>query len=270
MEGLTYTSKGKFWYKLISDNPQATKPAEGELLRIDYSIYKGDSLLDHSYNFKMPVLVSMPPEKEHNFFTRALALTAENDSIFVMMPADSVRPMLGEFSEAFSANDWVTFTYKNHEVQTQAEVNATIEQREAEIDSLKNFALDLSNRYRKDSTDAIFTKTKSGLRYVMVDEGAKPFAKKSDDVTAQFICIGLEEGKILQESFSIMEPSRFEVGKGKVLPAWEEAIQLVGESGKIFIVVPPHLGYGEAGTQALDEVSGILTFYIEVLLVDPK
>lgn len=73
---------------------------------------------------------------------------------------------------------------------------------------------------------------------------------------------------------SLMDNTVFDENEGvhfaleDVISGWAEGIKLIGEGGKITLVVPPHLAYGENGNRAI-EPNTTLLFDVELLEVHP-
>ncbi len=97
-----------------------------------------------------------------------------------------------------------------------------------------------------DSLSKGYIKTKSGLRYKIthaVKDGQSP---KPGQKVAVFYKGMLPNGHVFDQVLkeSGKNPITFPVGKGRVIPGWDEALQLmkVGESARL--IIPPYLGYG--------------------------
>ena len=54
----------------------------------------------------------------------------------------------------------------------------------------------------------------------------------------------------------------------RVIPGWTEGMKLVGEGGKITLVIPSNLAYGERGPQTIGPNS-TLVFDVDLLEVRP-
>ncbi len=112
-----------------------------------------------------------------------------------------------------------------------------------------------------------FSGTKSGLKYRIVrkSDGRKPTAK--DTVTVHYRG-WLDNGKEFDSSYKREEPTTFPLDK--VVPGWTEGLQLVGEGGKIELVIPSHIGYGPRG-MAPGGIPGNATlhFVVELIQVTP-
>jgi FKBP-type peptidyl-prolyl cis-trans isomerase FkpA len=110
-----------------------------------------------------------------------------------------------------------------------------------------------------------FTKTKSGLMYRILrkSEGRKPTAL--DTVTVHYRG-WLDSGKDFDNSYKGGEPITFPLTK--VIPGWTEGLQLVGEGGKIELLIPSEIGYGTRGdAQGGIPPNAMLHFSIELIKV---
>ena len=103
----------------------------------------------------------------------------------------------------------------------------------------------------------------SGLQYQVLKEGngKKPSAKDSVKCHYEGFLI---DGTVFDETPEDAEPARLMLNR--VIPAWTEGLQLIGEGGKIQLTVPSKLGYGERGTQGIEPNSTLL-FDVELTKV---
>eukprot|EP00742_Colponemidia_sp_Colp-10_P003626 GILJ01003860.1.p1 GENE.GILJ01003860.1~~GILJ01003860.1.p1 ORF type:complete len:1440 (+),score=373.27 GILJ01003860.1:48-4367(+) len=60
---------------------------------------------------------------------------------------------------------------------------------------------------------------------------------------------------------------KFKIGEGKVIQGWERGVVGMRKGGKRFLIVPPALGYGEAGSPPKIPPRSTLLFEVEVLNV---
>jgi FKBP-type peptidyl-prolyl cis-trans isomerase len=61
-------------------------------------------------------------------------------------------------------------------------------------------------------------------------------------------------------------PIEFAVGRGDVIPGWEEAIVLLNEGGKAKLIIPSELAYRDAQVSTIPAHS-TLVFEVELVLV---
>lgn len=102
----------------------------------------------------------------------------------------------------------------------------------------------------------------SGLQYKIITagEGAHPTAK---DVVKVHYAGRLIDGTEFDSSYKRGEPIEFELGN--LIPAWVEAVPMLGKGGKIELAVPAALGYGERGSPPTIPGGATLLFTVELL-----
>ncbi|HHV41023.1 MAG TPA: FKBP-type peptidyl-prolyl cis-trans isomerase [Bacteroidales bacterium] len=106
----------------------------------------------------------------------------------------------------------------------------------------------------------------SGLQYKVIREGSDVRAKETDTVEVHYVGT-LIDGTEFDSSYSRNEPAKFPLNR--VIPAWTEGMQLVGEGGKIILYVPSNLGYGENGAGGIIGPNSTLIFEVEVNKIFP-
>ncbi len=110
-----------------------------------------------------------------------------------------------------------------------------------------------------------FTETDSGLKYRILrkSDGRKPGPE--DAVEAHYKG-WFDSGKQFDSSYERGQPLPFTVktGPGGVIPAWVEAVQLIGKGGMIEIEAPGDLAYGPRGHPAGIPPNATLHFIIEL------
>ena len=112
-----------------------------------------------------------------------------------------------------------------------------------------------------------FTLSASGLRYRIIreGEGTKP-TKLTDEVTVHYEG-RIEGGEVFDSSYERGETSTIPLRN--VIEGWNEGLRLIGEGGKIELIVPPELGFGERGSPPLVAPGQTLRFIIELIRVRP-
>jgi len=89
--------------------------------------------------------------------------------------------------------------------------------------------------------------TASGLQYKIIESGKGKAPKPTDDVTVNYRGT-LTNGNEFDSSYKRGEPTTFNLGG--VIKGWTEGLQLIREGGKIQLVIPPKLAYGDRGPLA--------------------
>ncbi len=112
------------------------------------------------------------------------------------------------------------------------------------------------------------TTTESGLTYIEIEEGEGIEVKPGDIVEVHYTGT-LEDGTKFDSSLDRGQPLSFTVGKGEMIPGFDEGVGMMKEGGKAELVIPPDLGYGEAGSgSGAVPPNAIITFEVELLTVD--
>ena len=85
--------------------------------------------------------------------------------------------------------------------------------------------------------------TKSGLKYIIVQEGTGKTADSGDVVTVNYTG-WLKDSTKFDSSVERDEPFSFTVGRHQVIPGWDEGIRFMKIGTKARLIIPPDLGYG--------------------------
>ena len=119
--------------------------------------------------------------------------------------------------------------------------------------------------YMKKNPEA--KKTESGLVYKVIKPGSdkKPSAK--DTVKVHYHGT-LTSGEVFDSSVERGDQITFPLDR--VIKGWTEGLQLIGEGGKIELVIPPELAYGEQGAPPKIPGGATLKFEVELFEVSPE
>ena len=107
--------------------------------------------------------------------------------------------------------------------------------------------------------------TRSGLQYLVLDEGDGEKPRKKDRVRVHYRGT-LIDGKEFDSSYSRGEPTTFQLHR--VIPGWTEAIQLMPVGSKYRLFIPPELAYGERGAGPEIGPHATLVFEVELLGIE--
>lgn len=127
-------------------------------------------------------------------------------------------------------------------------------------DSKKNAEIG-SNYSEEFAKEKGVKKTKSGLLYQIEKEGTDKIPKDSDTVLVNYKGT-LLDGTEFDNSYMRGEPLSFRLDG--VIPGWTEGLKHVKKGGKIKLVIPPKLAYGENGVPGIPSNS-TLVFDIDLL-----
>lgn len=112
--------------------------------------------------------------------------------------------------------------------------------------------------YAKNSADS----TASGIVYLIADSGSEKHAVSDRDTVKVNYRGTLIDGTEFDKSEGISFPLN------RVIKGWTEGMKLVGEGGKITLVIPANLGYGERGSRSIAPNSTLI-FDVDLLEVHP-
>lgn len=109
------------------------------------------------------------------------------------------------------------------------------------------------------------TETASGLMYQDLVVGDGEVAQAGDSVSVHYTG-WLKDGTKFDSSVDRGEPFVFHLGQGRVIPGWDEGVAGMRVGGKRKLVIPPELGYGDAGAGGgLIPGGATLVFDVELL-----
>lgn len=105
-------------------------------------------------------------------------------------------------------------------------------------------------------------KTKTGLLYKIEKDGAGNALLDTDTVVVNYKG-ALINGTEFDNSYTRGEPLSFRLDG--VIPGWTEGLKHIRKGGKIKLVVPPQLAYGESGVPGNIPPNSTLVFDVELL-----
>jgi peptidylprolyl isomerase len=112
----------------------------------------------------------------------------------------------------------------------------------------------------------IASKSSSGLRYVIVDEGLGSNPVRGNIVKVHYTG-RLFDGTVFDSSYDRGEPFSYTHGVGNVIAGWDEGLSYIGERGKITLYIPSVLAYGNRGSGDIIKPNENLIFDVELLSV---
>ncbi|MBT4790050.1 MAG: FKBP-type peptidyl-prolyl cis-trans isomerase [Halobacteriovoraceae bacterium] len=110
-------------------------------------------------------------------------------------------------------------------------------------------------------------KTASGLVYEVLKEGTGKLPTATDKVEVHYHGT-LTNGDVFDSSVDRGKTISFPLNR--VIKGWTEGLQLVKEGGKIKLVIPSELGYGDAGAPPKIPGGATLVFEVELFKVNPE
>ena len=106
--------------------------------------------------------------------------------------------------------------------------------------------------------------TASGLMIEELNVGDGAEAKAGQIVSVHYTG-WLTDGSKFDSSVDRNDPFDFPLGRGYVIPGWDEGVAGMKVGGKRKLTIPPELGYGPAGAGGVIPPNATLVFEVELL-----
>ena len=107
--------------------------------------------------------------------------------------------------------------------------------------------------------------TASGIKYYVISKSTNPIKAEAGKTVKVHYSGYLADGKMFDSSIERGEPIEFPLGKGQVIPGWEEGISLMNVGDKLRMIIPYFLAYGEQGRLPQIPAKADLTFDVELM-----
>jgi peptidylprolyl isomerase len=112
---------------------------------------------------------------------------------------------------------------------------------------------------------ADFSSTASGLQYQVIEEGFGVKPLSGQKVKAHYAGYLYPSGAKFDASYDRRSPLEFQVGVGRVIKGWDEALLDMKVGEKRMLKIPPALGYGSRGAGGVIPPDATLVFYVELV-----
>lgn len=255
----------RFIHHISTNGP---KPKPGETIKAYVNVFVGDTLLSSSrVNLGGTYKYDLPPASQHlghypPIYDAALLMSV-GDSATVYQPLDT--SMLKFIPKGARDQKELRFEIALAQIIT-AEEKAQAEQMfAARAAQLKTQALATVQQYSEGKLDDKLAITKSGLKMMILDNGAGKPVQSGVPVQVHYYGM-LKNGNIFDNSYDHHHPLAFPAGVGQMIPGFDEGVMMLNHGGRAYLFIPPNLGYGdqEAADGAIPANSELI-FYIEVL-----
>jgi peptidylprolyl isomerase len=90
-------------------------------------------------------------------------------------------------------------------------------------------------------------------------------AKSGQTAVVHYVGVGVSSGEQFDASWDRDEPFSFPLGAGYVIKGWDQGVVGMKVGGRRRLVIPAHLGYGQAGAGGVIAPGETLIFVVDLL-----
>ena len=105
------------------------------------------------------------------------------------------------------------------------------------------------------------------LQIVDIVKGKGPAAKKGDKLTMQYVGLTWSTSVEFDASWDRGEPFTLTLGKGEVIPGWDQGIPGMRRGGRRQLTIPAELAYGAQGSPPKIGPNECLRFIIDLVKI---
>jgi peptidylprolyl isomerase len=98
--------------------------------------------------------------------------------------------------------------------------------------------------------------------------GTGPAAKAGDTVSVQYVGVAYSSKQIFDSSWSHGQPFQFVLGKGTVIPGWDEGVVGMQVGGRRELIIPPNLAYGAQSPGSGIAANDTLVFIVDLVKIN--
>ena len=102
-----------------------------------------------------------------------------------------------------------------------------------------------------------------GIDDLTVGDGDEATAGKK--VTVHYVGVSFLTGEEFDASWNRGQPFEFKLGKGQVIPGWDQGVAGMKVGGRRELIIPPKLAYGPQGSPPAIGPNGTLVFVVDLL-----
>jgi len=233
---------------VMHENVAPVKAEIGDILVINLSYGTEDTLIFDSKQYQKPVYIQLTNPAYKGSLEEGLAMLGSGDSATFYLSADSVYQRI--FNQPAPA-----FLKPGDELTFQVGVIA-----------VKNEDNELADWFTREKISPTPTPLPSGLYILPISSGKANAKTASPGKKAKVHYTGyLLDGTKFDSSVDRGEPFQFQVGKGQVIPGWDEGVSTMKVGDKVKLIIPSYLAYGPRGASNVIPPYAPLLFEIELL-----
>lgn len=249
----------------IHTSKGGAKIKEGDFLSLNMVVKTdGDSILNSTYESGQPTFTPMPKAQGKGDIVSGIALLGEGDSATFKIAADSIFKN-GQPKPPGFKSKYIVYQIKVEKVIAKGSLNDQVFRgRVTDYMKTRNEAIKAQEpaKIAKYIADHHLTlqKTASGLQYAITTPGTGEKPAVGDTAVVNYT------GKLVSEKVfdtSVKEvatkaklqvdpmrqyaPIRIPVGEAKVIPGWDEGLQLLNKGAKAIFIIPSEIAYKDQG-----------------------
>ena len=104
-----------------------------------------------------------------------------------------------------------------------------------------------------------------GIDDIVVGDG--PEATKGSTVSVHYVGVSFSTGEEFDASWNRGQPFSFKLGKGQVIPGWDQGVKGMRVGGRRKLTIPSAMAYGARGAGAAIKPHEPLVFVVDLLAV---
>ena len=104
-----------------------------------------------------------------------------------------------------------------------------------------------------------------GIDDLVVGEGDEAVAGRK--VTVHYVGVAFRSGEEFDASWNRGQPFEFKLGRGQVIPGWDQGVAGMRVGGRRKLTIPSAMGYGARGAGGVIQPHEPLVFVVDLLAV---
>ena len=101
------------------------------------------------------------------------------------------------------------------------------------------------------------------LEDIEVGDGAE--ARAGQVVEVHYVGVAWKDGSEFDASWNRGDTFKFKLGKGDVIPGWDQGVEGMRVGGRRRLTIPPHLAYGKRGAGGVIGADETLVFVVDLV-----
>lgn len=268
-------TEGGVEYKIFktSDTAQVVNKGDMLMMHVKAVVLEKDTVLFDTYSNNRPFTL---PSDEPTL-KDAFAKLKRGDSAEFIVIADTfyAKSIQQPLPSGIKPGDKIRFTVSVMDVYSAADIQKLQEEKMKEQTEMMKMQEEKGKGLiEKDSVStqkflksmAGYKTTASGLMYKVIKAGNGKMVKSGNKVTVKYKGT-LLDGTVFDETKPGQPDFTFNVGTGKVIPGWDEGLQLMKVGDSFKFVIPWKLAYGSNGGGPIPPFSTLI-FDVEMLKVE--